>query len=120
MKIKHQRSSKVVEINTTQLIVDILNLDSNEHRWRRECEIIVDYMPPNPGKDTKPTCVIYHPPTECFVRYSHGPVQGYFWDAYGDDFMRPEIAIVALSRCQKPWGKPYVEFKIPLKIPLKQ
>ena len=68
--------------------------------WQHQCEIIPDYMPPLPGKDTIPTCVIKH--GEYFLRYSKGPLQGFFWDVYGDDFQSPELALIALSQCQPP------------------
>lgn len=70
--------------------------------WQHHCEIIPDYMPPFPREDTQPTCVIKH--GEQFLRYSNGPLQGFFWDMYGDDFHSPELAIVALSQCQPPRG----------------
>jgi hypothetical protein len=83
------------------------------HHWMHECKIIPDYMPPFPGNDTRPTCVICYEYRNCepdahptskqtFLRYSKGPAQGYFWDNYGDDFHRPELALVALSQAAPP------------------
>jgi hypothetical protein len=75
------------------------------HRlWQRDCEINVAYMPPHPREDTKPTVVIRHKKSGMFLRYSKGPRQGYFWDVYGEDFLTPEIAIVALSEAPQPAG----------------
>ena len=79
--------------------------------WMLQCEIIPDYMPPFPREDTKPTCVVRwcdprKPEVERddyrYLRYSNGPLQGTFWDVYGDDFHTPELALVMLSRSQPP------------------
>ena len=74
--------------------------------WQHECQIIPDFMPNFPREDTKPTCVIRHVTGESheFLRYSNGPLQGFFWDIYGDDFHSPELALVALSQCPPPRG----------------
>lgn len=83
------------------------------HHWMHECRIIPDYMPPYPGKDTRPTCVVCYDYRDCepdahptskqaFLRYSKGPAQGYFWDTYGDDFHRPELALAALIHAAPP------------------
>lgn len=85
--------------------------------WHKDCEIIPDYMPPYPDKDTKPTLQIRynngsdHPP---FLRYSEGPAQGYFWDIYGNDFLTIELAIMALSKAPAPRNVSPITFKIPL------
>jgi hypothetical protein len=71
-------------------------LDVEAHPWRRDAEVIVGYMPPYPHPDTKPTTVVcWH---GSFLRYSHGPRQGYFWDLYGDDMYSEELAWLALSK----------------------
>lgn len=93
-------------------LVDTLCDDDNTP-WRRHLEIIPDYMPPYPHKDTRPTVQIRC--GEWFVRHSKGPWQSYFWDMYGDDFITPELALAVLPRLpEPPRGKPYVEFTIPL------
>lgn len=82
--------------------------------WHKECEIIPDFMPKNPGPDTKPTVKIKC--GEWFLRHSKGPKQEYFWDVYGDDMYSVEVAIYALTKTQPPPpGKPYIEFSISLK-----
>lgn len=86
--------------------------------WMRQCEIIPAYMPPNPRADTQPRCVVrYRDPLRgpvqegerdgyTYLRHSGGPLQGTFWDIYGDDFHSPELALVMLAvspppnRCQ--------------------
>jgi hypothetical protein len=50
----------------------------------------------SPREGTRPTCVVKL--GRSFLRYSHGPRQGYFWDAYGDDMHTPERALLALLR----------------------
>jgi len=74
--------------------------------WQHECEIIRDYMPPFPQKDTRPTCVVRWRKDENasydYLRYSNGPAQGFFWDVYGDDMHSPELALLALSQAPPP------------------
>lgn len=75
------------------------------HHWMHECRIIPDYMPPFPSADTRPTCQIhyvYKDGSDTGLRYSKGPLQGFFWDIYGDDFHSPELALVALSQAPPP------------------
>jgi hypothetical protein len=74
--------------------------------WQHECQIITDFMPNFPQPDTQPKCIIRHCADENhqFLRYSAGPLQGYFWDVYGDDFHSPELAIFALSMAPTPRG----------------
>lgn len=70
----------------------------NVDAWRRHAEIVPGYV------------AAEHPPrTMCivrvgreFLRYGTGPIQGYFWDAYGDDFKRPEYALLALLQAPPP------------------
>ena len=86
-------------------LVEII-LDQN---WHKECEIIPNYMPivvvkyPNSHEDT-------------FLRYSTGPLGGYFWDVYGDDLHSVEVAIIALSRAPIPLN--YRKAEYPLKFKL--
>lgn len=74
--------------------------------WMHECQIIPKYMPNFPREDTQPTCVVryYYADQEdhSFLRYSNGPLQGYFWDVYGDDFHSPELALLAISQAPAP------------------
>lgn len=94
---------------------------SNSKNFRNDCKIIPDYMSPYPGKNTKPTCVVYHPPTESFLRF-FGKVEeiencnndNFCWDMYGTDFKQIEIADRVLSFAPEPIGKPYFEFTIRL------
>ncbi len=80
--------------------------------WMHECEIIPQYMPPFPDAETKPTCQVryrYESGETVFLRYGKGPLQGYFWDGYGEDMHSPEMALVAISQSPAP---PRVQFVI--------
>lgn len=78
----------------------------NVDMWRKHATIIPQYMPPFPGKDTKPTCVVAwekdHEVYRSFLRYSRGPSQGHLWDVYGDDYITPELAFIALLQAPIP------------------
>ena len=87
------------KINNEELIKLIL-----DQQWHLNCEIISNYMPPYPDKDTKPTVVVRY--KNSFLRYSAGPKQGFFWDCYGADMLTVELAIIALSQAPIPyWDK---------------
>src|ERR1035438_1513715 len=66
--------------------------------WHQDCEIIEGYMPPRPGNDTQPKCVVRFSPFKCFLRYSKVPKQGFFWDIYGDDMQTVELAMLAIHQ----------------------
>lgn len=75
----------------------LINLLLQSH-WMHECEIISNY------NDTK-YCVVrytYKSGEQTFLRYSNGPLQGYFWDIYGDDMNSIELALLALSNAPPP------------------
>jgi len=83
-----------------ETLIEALLNDSLQPSWRRQCEIVPNYMPPYPSKDTRPAVVVKL--RETFLRYSKGPRQGFFWDIYGDDFMTPELALLALLEAPVP------------------
>jgi hypothetical protein len=96
-------------------VEDLVNLLLREP-WHRECEIIPDYMPPFPGKDTRPTIVVRHNNgTEypAFLRYSAGPRQGFFWDAYGDDMQTIALAVLAIHQAPYPRSVAPITFQLP-------
>ena len=73
--------------------------------WHSKCEIITNFTPAFPGPDYQPRVVIrYNDGTDNppYLRYSRGPVNTYFWDIYGDDFMSIEIALFALINAPHP------------------
>jgi len=91
--------------NATQFSLDKLIRNLLTQHWMHECRIIPDYMPPFPDKDTRPTCQVfyqYSDGTESGLRYSKGPLQGYFWDVYGDDMLSPELALIAIAKAPPP------------------
>jgi len=84
--------------------------------WHAKCEIIVDYVYPNSKTDRPRTVIRYndgseHPP---FLRHSAGPLQGFFWDIYGDDFQSVELALLALAQAPVPVNVGPITFTIPL------
>lgn len=95
-------------INLDQLLDDMLDTQhGNRNQWVTRVEIIPEYMPQFPRPDTRPTCVAayVHPDgRRSFLRYSKGPYQGYFWDVYGEDMLRPELALLAVMRAPVPPG----------------
>jgi len=68
--------------------------------WHKDCEIIPDYMPPYPSKDTRPRVIVKYKSN--FLRLSAGPSQRPFWDIYGDDMQTVEWAIILLSQAPTP------------------
>lgn len=72
----------------------------NVNAWRKHATIIPFYMPPKPSAKTVRKCVVQY--ENCFLRYSMGPKQGYFWDMYGDDFQTPALALLALCAAPVP------------------
>lgn len=70
--------------------------------WFSECERIPKYMPPHPRDDTEPRFVVKHVPSNSFLRHSAGPRQGHFWDSYGDDYLRDDLARLAISQAPPP------------------
>jgi len=90
--------------------------------WMRRCEIIREYMPPFPRPETRPILVVkYNDGTKYppFLRYSHGPKQGFFWDLYGDNLQSVPLAILAMSQAPSPVKVGPLEFTIPLDTPPK-
>ncbi len=91
---------KLTDINLERLVDYLTPFD-----WQRDCEIIAGYMPPYLRADTRPRCVIRwcgEDGQETFLRHSHGPMQGHFWDVYGDDYQNIELAIVAIYQAPPP------------------
>ena len=109
---------KIPEFDHNKLVRCIL-----DEPWHNDCEIIVDYMPPFPNPDTKPTIQVkYNDGSEYppHLRYSRGPKQGFFWDIYGEDMYSVELAIVAISQAPAPINCCPIEFKIPIRMGMKE
>lgn len=88
--------------------------------WQRDCEIVPQYVPPFPRAGHQPTCVVRwkHSDGTYYLRHSKGPLQGHGWDMYGDDYLNPELALIALSQAPPPprfglaipnYGRPFAE-----------
>jgi hypothetical protein len=90
------------QFDMARLLASLLN----DH-WMHECEILPAYVPPRAETGRRPECRVRYVREDrerFFLRYSKGPLQGYFWDAYGDDMHDPELAVVAISRSPAPPG----------------
>lgn len=77
-----------------KLIESMLDIENNV--WRGEVMIKVNHKQRNGPAG----CVVQI--RNSFLRYSKGPMQGYFWDVYGDDFLTPELAILSLMQAPIP------------------
>lgn len=94
-----------VRLDTGNINVQKLVNAMFEQHWMHECKIIPDYMPPFHGNDTRPKCVVAFTDADggvSYLRHSNGPRQGFSWDIYGDDFIYPELAIVAIAAAIPP------------------
>lgn len=86
--------------------------------WHQRCEIIPDYMPPYPSKDTRQTIQVRYnngaeyPP---FLRYSKGPKQGFFWDVYGDHLHSEALALMAIHQAPAPVDVGPIVVSLPIK-----
>lgn len=86
--------------------------------WHNSCEIIPDYMPKFPREDTRPSVIVRcnnHPEYPAYLRHSAGPKQGFFWDTYGDNFLTPELALIALSQAPFPRSVAPITFTLPIR-----
>lgn len=84
-------------INVPILIEAMLNIENVPGNWwRRDCEFVTK------ERGGRSILAIRHAPTGRYLRHSKGPVQGHSWDMYGDDYMRPEWALIALSMAPAP------------------
>ena len=88
-----------------------------DQHWHKGCEIVDGYMPPYPGPETRPTVVVRCASMNAFLRYSKGPRQCFFWDAYGDDMQTVELAVVALASAPAPGDCSPITFTLPRKAP---
>jgi len=79
------------QINIERLLEYML-----DQKWHKDCEIFAD------GREIKIKYTIDE--RTCFLRYSAGPKQGFFWDIYGENFQSFELAVIALSNAPLPYG----------------
>jgi hypothetical protein len=86
-------------------VAELLGLSQYENRWKGDVDILMNYLPPFPTATTKVKRVVirFNSTTgRYFLRYSHGPLQGFFWDSYGDDFHNVGLALRALIDAPQP------------------
>lgn len=102
--------------------MNISNVDTNklielilDQNWHKECEIIQNHKYRD-GSEAKVLIKYPNEHQDVFLRYSQGPKQGYFWDIYGADFMKVELAILALSKAPIPMN--YRKSEYPIKFNL--
>jgi len=74
----------------------------NRDAWRKYASI---------EQETVPACDVHKSRTiwvvrfgRSYLRYSQGPLQGFSWDVYGDDFQNPALAFKALLEAPVPPG----------------
>lgn len=86
-----------------RLVGTMLNDRYGGHNaWRRLVTINPAYVSPFAPAGTTPKCVVQF--GDVFLRHSRGPNPESSWDVYGDDFLNPELALLAL--CQAPVPPP--------------
>lgn len=106
--------------------VDLMSIE-NRYPWRGNVDIIPRYMPPHPRSTTQPEVRIawkqhrHDGASEpAYLRHSHGPAQGFFWDVYGDNFLNIGVAILAIIQAPPPpanGGDAFVQkFTLPLSM----
>lgn len=62
------------------------------YKWQRDCRLEKD----------EDSVKIHHIPSGYYLRHSAGPGLNQFWDTYGDNYMEPELALVALVKAPPP------------------
>lgn len=81
-----------------KLLNVLLGIEPHTSNWRPQAEIIPKYVAG--PTDSTPRCVVRF--GHSFLRHSKGPRQGHFWDVYGDDYLTPELALIALMEAEPP------------------
>lgn len=75
------------------------------HEWQKHC-VITKTKLTGDGFGTIPlklvVSYISNDGGVKYLRHSKGPLLWYFWDIYGDDFLSPEVALIALSKSPPP------------------
>lgn len=87
----------------------LVNLMLRDH-WMHECTFEPYRVREGIGANSKlidvpnewVVCYTYDNGETTYLRWSHGPLQGYFWDMYGDAFHSKEVALVAISMAPAP------------------
>lgn len=82
-----------------QRLLDVLLDDHLAPNWRRSAEILLNQ--PNQVHPNQPKRAVVRLGTR-YLCYSKGPMGGHLWDTYGDDYLTPELALLALLRAEPP------------------
>jgi hypothetical protein len=86
--------------------------------WHQHCEFIPAYVAPRAPAGTRSYFAVrYNDGTEYppMLRHSAGPLQGFFWDIYGDDMQNMALAILALSQAPYPRNVGPITFTLPIR-----
>lgn len=87
---------------------DLNNLISNLliHKWQWHCVIAkTNFSGEGSFDKTLLRCRVSYTSSDSIVKYlnySRGPWGLFLWDNIGDDFLDPEIALLAISKCPPP------------------
>lgn len=93
---KHEDAMDYRQIRFGRILDEYLDVEC----WRRNVEIVINYMPNHPDERTKPRVIIRY--KTAYLRYSGGPGTGTFWDCYGDDFLNLDLAFFEALKAQGP------------------
>ena len=83
----------------TQAFLSVM-LDPYTDPWHCYVEVVENYMPPFPRKDTKPEIQVRW--GSSFLRYGRRGFGSCFWDMYGDPFQSVQEAWFAVSLAPAP------------------
>ena len=76
-------------------------LDPYSNPWHCFAEVVENYMPPFPRKDTKPSIQVRWGAS--YLRQGRGGgFHPFFWDVYGEEFRTVQQAWLALARAPTP------------------
>lgn len=96
-------------------LAELKRLMFKHSAWVRGCEILVSLSSEAKASDKSPAVFIRYKAGEeyAYLRHSKGPLQGYFWDIYGDDFQSMALATLALYKAPPPRNVDPLHFIVP-------
>ena len=96
-------------------LAELKRLMFKHSAWVRDCEILVSPSSEAKNSDEPPAVFIRYKAGEeyAYLRHSKGPLQGYFWDIYGDDFQSAALATLALYSAPPPQNVDPLELSVP-------
>lgn len=101
----YPEGSLLHQLRTSQARWETLRKQLLRYQWQRECVLVLNYRAPYAQPNAPTRVVVFHPPTDHYLRHSGGPQTGSFWDIYGDDFLTEELALVELSKAPAPTAR---------------